>query len=650
MKKIINLILIFLFSFLYFSDLSIKANSNNFLDRTNVLEDLMSSGDFDLSNFPKNPYGKLEIISFIEFCYSDSSSVDYGLYVYVYNPKLLDFDDKIYLNKIQIGISFDDEGQINNYKKFSLKLINSSENRLFYKFKVLDSGDEIYNFVKDYSLKNQGKRLYLVSGIELCEKGKSSSVEYNVSTRYEYFGFAEGYGDHDNFPLEFSAEKAESIELEVYQTFYRTLSSSKGAGFRNQLNSVFFAVPNYYFEEYGKLQRIKAEWFEFKTKDIIVTSNLDFYLRTNNYVGLSIESYNDDLHYMLVSGLYPLGGGGAGTGASWGYNVGSPYIINQNLLMKTIYYLFYTPNIESFDPNRAVVGGVSVDVLSPYIYNYRKSFNGGYLYLNDKGISADLFEADIDDYRKLDNERGRIQFGYSYFDFDADLDYFNMISWKDGDPSFWDNIREFGLWNFIFGRIPEDEGIEDLPPIISVKSSDLSGDDLEVSLDYLINYSDVSDFREFVRVSEAEGKTVVLFRFASTDYFSEPIIIADPDGGLLGIVKNISGQAYRAWQSVFLDFDVIQLSFSKDGELYVFPAVSNPQDIINPIDPPVLFPDENVLKLILGLILLLFVVIILAPFVPVVLRGIVYIVLLPFRFLGILIDSIFGRKKRWKRW
>lgn len=650
MKKIFNLILIFVFSFLYFSDVSIKANSNNFLDRTNVLDDLMASGDFDPNDFPKNPYGNVDVISFIEFCYSDSSSVDYGLYVYVYNPKLLEFVDKVHLNKIQIGISADDEGRINNYKKFSLKLINSSDDRLFYKFKVLDTADEIYNFVKDYSLKNQGKRLYLVSGIELCEKGKSSSVEYNVSTRYEYFGFAEGCGDYDNFPLDFLAEKAESIELEVYQTFYRTLSSSKGAGFRNQLNSVYFAVPNYYFEEYGKLQKIRAEWFEFKTKDIIVTSNLDFYLRANDYIGFSTDSYNDDIHYMLVSGLYPFGGGGAGTGASWGYNVGSPYIINQNLLMKTIYYLFYTPNIESYDPNRAVVGGVSVDVLTPYIYNYRKSFNGGYLYLNDKGISADLFETDIDEYRKIDNEFGKIQFGYSFYEFDADIDYFDLVSWEAGNPSFWDNLREFGFWDYIFGRIPDDEGIEDLPPIISVKFSDLSGDDLEVSSDFLINYSDVSDFREFVRESEAEGKTVVLFRFACTDYFSEPIIIVDPDGGVLGNVKNISGQAYRAWQSVFLDFDVIQLSFSKAGKLYVFPAVSNPQDIINPIDPPVLFPDGEVWKLVLALILLLFVVIILAPFVPLLIRGFVFIIFFPFRLVGLFLDSIFGKKKRWKRW
>lgn len=650
MKKIFNFILIFILSFLYFSDVSIKASSNGYLDRTNVLDDLMTSGDFDLNDFPKNPFGKVEVINFIEFCYSDSSSADYGLYVYVYNPKLLDFVDMVHLNKIQIGISADHEGNIIDFRKFPLQFINKSEDKLFYKFRVVDTTDSIYQFVKTYSHDFQGKRIYFVSGIELAEVGNVNAVEYKVSYVYEYSGFAGGYGNSVDFPLTCSGKQMETVELEVKPTFYRTLSSSKGDGFRNQLNSVYFAVPNYYFEEYGKLQRIKAEWYEFKTKNIIVTSNLDFYSRINDFVGVSIDSFNEDIHYMLVSGLFSIGGGGAGTGASWGYNVGSPYIINNNQLMKAIYYLFFTSDIDSYDPNRAVVGGVPVDVLTPYIFNYRKSSNGGYLYLNDKGISADLFEADIDEYRKIDNEFGKIQFGYSFYEFDADIDYFDLVSWKAGNPSFWDNIREFGLWNYIFGRIPDDEGIEDLPPIISVKSTDLSGDDFEVSSDFLISYSDVSDFRDFVRESEAEGKTVVLFRFATTDYFSEPIIIVDPDGGVLGNVKNISGQAYRAWQSVFLDFDVIQLSFNKSGKLYVFPVVSNPRDIINPIDPPVLFPDGEVWQLVLALILFFLGIIVLAPFVPLLVRGFVYIILLPFRLFGLFFDSIFGSKKRWKRW
>ena len=119
MKRFFNFCLIDFIS-LYFSNFVVKASSN-YLDQSNVLDDLISSDSFKLEDFPKNPYGKVEVISFIEFCYSDFSSVDYGLYVYVYNPKLLDFADKVHLNKIQIGMA-DDDGRINNYKNFLLKL------------------------------------------------------------------------------------------------------------------------------------------------------------------------------------------------------------------------------------------------------------------------------------------------------------------------------------------------------------------------------------------------------------------------------------------------------------------------------------------------------------------------------------------------
>ena len=194
----------------------------------------------------------------------------------------------------------------------------------------------------------------MVSGIELCETGKNS-VEYNVSTCYEFFGFAKGCGDYENFPLNFSAEKSESIELEVYQTYYRTLSSYKGAGYRHQLNSVYFAVPNYFFEEYGKLQRIKAEWFEFKTKDIIITSHPDFYERGLGFLGIDVGyDYWDQLFYGL-RGKYETSS--QGDFADFGYNLGLSYFYPA---METLYYLFYTPNMKIMIQVGKVEGSINM--------------------------------------------------------------------------------------------------------------------------------------------------------------------------------------------------------------------------------------------------------------------------------------------------
>ena len=45
-------------------------------------------------------------------------------------------------------------------------------------------------------------------------------------------------------------------------------------------------------------------------------------------------------------------------------------------------------------------------------------------------------------------------------------------------------------------------------------------------------------------------------------------------------------QAYIAQQSVFVDFDIIQLTFNDKGTYTVIPVVSNPIDIVDPITPP----------------------------------------------------------------
>jgi hypothetical protein len=62
-------------------------------DNTDVLEDLSSSTvngkPFDIKNYPFDETKPVQIISFVEYCYSYRANKrdNYGLYLYVYNPK-----------------------------------------------------------------------------------------------------------------------------------------------------------------------------------------------------------------------------------------------------------------------------------------------------------------------------------------------------------------------------------------------------------------------------------------------------------------------------------------------------------------------------------------------------------------------------------
>ena len=625
-------------------------------DTTNVLDDLKSSSDggeaFNLNDYPFDESKDIQVINFVEYCYSYKANMrgNYGLYVYVYNPKGLNFSTSSKSNKIQMASSYDADGNPNDYVKFELQFLSKSEDsnykNLFYKFKVVDKEVNGTTFADRV---NSNERRYDVSGIELMTYGANNATEYAVNGTYKFTGYSQGYGPDASAKstLASTVEYLETITLDVKHTFYRTKTSIKGAGYQNQLDTVYFAVPQRFFDTYGTLQRIKAEWYEYKTNDIVVTSNQDFYNQASSYVGKHVGyDYYDSV---LSLGQQAGDGGGGVMVAKWGWNLGTNYL---HVPCETLYYLFKVNNIEEYDPYADIVsiGGVESNVLYEYIKNYNKTFDKGTLPIKDGTISADLFADDIDDYRKMDTEFGKIQKGYSYYDFDADVDLQKLTSWQEGNPSFWDNWLNWGLWDTIFGGIPEEES-RTISPIYTLKASDLNGSDEEIAERLLINAAVVpalkSYYNDAVTVSgkDDEEKVVVLFRFATSDYYSAAVDIMElrtilPD-------KHTSGQAYRAWESVFMDFDIIQLTFNRDGVYKVIPVVSSPMDIVNSITPPVQMPDDTEWwKILLAVVLIILLIVILFPVLPWIIKGLFWIISLPFKAIVALFKSIDKAKKK----
>lgn len=453
------------------------------------------------------------------------------------------------------------------------------------------------------------------------------------------------------------------MQLDVQHTYCRTESSEKGENHQNQLDTVYFAVPKRLFDTYGKLQRIKAEWYEYKTKDYVVTSNSEFFNAVQSYLGKIVPSsngkvdtiepvLNDDIGYALANGMKTISSWGSETfeSAEWGWNLGVALRIDE--ICDRLTLLFLTDNIDEYDPyetdNEGTING---NELYDRIMSYGKSYDAGTLPVKDGTISADLFESDIDEERKTDSEQGKIQKGFSYYDFDADTDIQKLVSWQDGDPSFWDNWNEFGFWDALFGNIPSETGRE-ISPIQVLKESDLSGTDKEISERLLVNIKDVEDlkaaYEDAVTVKPLnpgdEECYLVLFRFATSDYYSAPMDIYESD--FWGTVHK--GQAYVARQSVFFDFDVIDLAFNKDGVYTVIPAVSDPIDIVNDLTSPTDMGDDGlgilgIILLILGVIVVL---VVLMPILPYIAKGVVWLVCLPFKAIAKLCKSISNSAKK----
>lgn len=613
-------------------------------DDTDVLDDLMGAdvngAPFDITDYPFDGDGEIQVINFVEYCYSYKANMqdNYGLYIYVYNPQGLELATDETQSKIQMAVSYDAEGKPTDYVKFGLQFCDKVESgdyaNLFYKFKVIDREVDGTTFADRV---NSNGRRYDVSGVELTTYGHSTATEYAVCGTYVFTGYAAGYGPDADFPstLTCSVEYLESVSLSVKHTFYRSETSALGAGHQNQLDTVYFSVPKRLIDDYGRLQRIKAEWYEYKTKEILVTSNSDFYNAARPYIGVKLgDTPNEYGQYEYVEEIgYSLGIGAGKLGdmyvAQWGWNLGTGYF---HVPTNVLYYMFLVDSIEEYDPYADVteIGGVQSNALYEYIKNYKRSYVNGRLPIKGGTISADLFEDDIDDSRKLDNESGKIQKGYSYYDFDADVDLQTLKSWSETSPSFWDNWINFGLGAAFTGGPTEES--RTVAPIRILQASDLNGTDAEIAERLLINATDVdslkAEYNNAVTVSgtDDEEMVVVLFRFATSDYYSEAVDIIELDSGFLWSDKHTEGQAYIAQESVFFDFDIIQLTFNKDGVYTVIPVVSSPIDIVNSITPPTQMPEENdPWKLILAVVMIVLLLILLAPLLPYVIRGAVWV-------------------------
>ena len=324
-----------------FGTTAYAADNGSSFDHTKVLDDLTSSTvngkPFDIRDYPFDEDGEVQVISFMEYCYSYKANQreHYGLYVYIYNPKGLNLSVNEKQNKIQMAVSYDAEGNPDDYEKFSLEFCSKIEagsyKNLFYKYKVIDR--EIDGKTFDQRV-NSNQRRYDVSGIELTTHGASNATEYHVGSTYYFTGYAAGYGPNGsaNSTLNCETQKMETISLTVKHTYYRSESSSLGAGHHNQLDTVYFTVPIRFIEEYGKLQRIKAEWYEYKTKEILVTSHAAFFGAAYPYAGVPLGSkpndyglyeYVEDVGYSLAIGT--ASGGGTNI-AQWGWNLGTGYL------------------------------------------------------------------------------------------------------------------------------------------------------------------------------------------------------------------------------------------------------------------------------------------------------------------------------------
>ncbi len=618
--------------FLIFS-ISSSAETGKTIDETSVLDDLKSTSingiPFNFSDYVFNENRKIQVISFIEygFTYKEKEMNHFGLYVYLFNPAKLNIEERNKENKIQIAIKYDENDKAISYRKFDLFFINKSEEKdyegMFYKYKVVDWMNELKNTARN-SQAQKSYRKYDVSSLELSIKQKDNSVsvlDFDCSASCKFSGFAKGC-DLDktkDSSLECKMNILETIQLDVKSTFYRTESSSLGKDHQNQLTSVYFSIDNSLLEGYGKLQKIKAEWNEQKTSPIIVTSDTEMGYKLRAFMDKNIGEYTDSLDYTL--GYDRNSSVSTNITYKWSYNIkngniGSilaPCWITSYNQCPIIDYVFLVEDIKK--------DFISSDMLKNWIKTYN-SFEH-------------FFEDEVDE--------GRTK-GYNCVEIDAN-DTFDLLNYTE-NHSWWDKVLDYGLWATITGKTPQQGSVYGVEPIYQVKDVDLLSSNSAISNNLLIHENDVNLFKQYYTEAKSKNKSTYLFRFASSDYFSGMLSVEKKGESM---VKN--NTTYMAQETVFLDFDIIELSFLKEGNYTVIPVVANHIDIIGDIESPKEFENWSwveILKRTVKIILIVFVCFVLfcvlSPILPYIIQFIIWVISLPIKFIRVII-KLFKKKK-----
>lgn len=347
-------------------------------ENRNVWDDLQGASydgeSIDLSQYGFSERKTPEIISFIEFCYSPFTAKheDYGLYVYIYNPRGLDFTKNSELNKIQFRV-----GKTSDlFIKAGLQYLNKSNaagyEGLFYKFKINLSDIQRKEIL---STVNSSARVYEVSGIELYESG-INATEYKIATKYTYTGYAKGYGSAaaQESTLKCSVDGFDTVlNLDVQQTYYRPQGTHKDGYTRDTLHSVYFSVPNDILESSGEMSAIHATWLNALTSPIFVTGNKDIYNELYSLLNEEVDggdylnNYNNSKSkFTLVASKQPKEAMEAIQALHFGYLAFNTYnnmpVTEYDRILKKLSYIFYADNgnADTYDlPREKLIGNKS---------------------------------------------------------------------------------------------------------------------------------------------------------------------------------------------------------------------------------------------------------------------------------------------------
>ncbi len=557
------------------------------LDETDVMFDLenmemqeasgqkekINLGDFPLDTTLNETTEYVEVISLYEKGYTSENGIDspsYGLYLYLYNPSGKKFS--AFGNQANMATAFDGETGGDIYNLIDLQLLSQSEDGRFVKFKVRKTN----GYFPCVFTERDGVdyRSYTIGSLTLSDGENRKSYKVGMSATYSGL-------EADN-TLAFSGKEIDVLEIEVHHTSYLLDSSPLGEGHRSALNSCYFAIPESIIQRSGQLTNVKAEWYEYKTNPIPIFAKKADYDYYSQFVAKNLAKEEDFFLGVgdgVVNGMTLLY-------LKYDYMYGSldlPSTVKLDVPEKGIRnYLptvFYNPKASQYGNDLLIKGedlltdlrlnsSQLVRGLKTQIAALEKKENLGVyetlelefarsqLFGKTGNYYSGFFQEDVDEGRKK---------GYNIIDAEAST----PIDLKSFEGDWWAKLMEYGI------SYPDVNNSVTYPTIESIR--DIVHD---TSHSLGVNQRDLEELKNYSEKMEAFGYRPYIFRFAVTDVEMDELQ-SRYYNLVTGTDSPIAGFAFT--QTVFLDFQVIEMTFTKKHEQTTidtrYTVVSDPEDV-----------------------------------------------------------------------
>lgn len=578
----------------------------NLFDETSVIDDLGEAYVFKTSAL--GGY-KPRLESFVEYSYSDNAftrNASYGLYVYIYNPTRIEFTEDMSLNCIHMATTYNANGEPSEYELLPLKMCGYTTgkyDKLFYKFRVMGLEKVFANAVEQDE--SNGKRRYDVTEINLLPNDGTSfqHLLQDVSKTYYCSGYAQGCGKgaENASTLKVEIKELETIELEVKHANYRTGDYKDYVC--DEINTVYFSVSENYFRDYGNLQKIKAEWYEYVTNPIFITSDNGAFDALLSYRNKDIGEHTsmDELAWRVL------------------WEEGTATVVGPTGFKEPIqlFYKDYNGNVEELnheDESKGWLLSPTAEHITRLDWLFLRAYNGD---VNDYKVTREEVKEYMEQYTSAfanqdtisgtyytaqEKIRGKYAEGLFADSIDADrIELLQNVQDKRGhivqeiDAGDTQNLlikKEQSWWDeFWHGTKYEEKGVD---PIVVLTANDIAGLNADsFASKYYIGDTDKEQVFKDIKAMTDKGERAVLFRFAVTDYYLSRARydkVGDRTGLFNSVIDMSDQDGWVAQETMFFDFTVISLTFRKESVDTVIPCVANPIDIINGIDT---FPKDD---------------------------------------------------------